>query len=125
MEFLQRVKEWGSDVGSQVDSTLDTVKEKTNETSGQFGLMVQGFDQDTGPMVKNFETIGATIESSLTKKVEGLDNLLKNLPGTVTDSMKEIVENEKEINQSALEKIQENNDRIKEIREKRQRNIVI
>ncbi|HFQ3679274.1 TPA: phage tail tape measure protein [Enterococcus faecium] len=114
----QRVKEWGSDVGSQVDSTLDTVKEKTNETSGQFGLMVQGFDQDTGPMVKNFETIGATIESSLTKKVEGLDNLLKNLPGTVTDSMKEIVENEKEINQSALEKIQENNDRIKEIREK-------
>lgn len=114
----QRVKEWGSDVGSQVDSTLDTVKEKTNETSGQFGLMVQGFDQDTGPMVKNFETIGATIESSLTKKVEGLDNLLKNLPGTVTDSMKEIVENEKEMNQSALEKIQENNDRIKEIREK-------
>ena len=114
----QRVKEWGSDVGSQVDSTLDTVKEKTNETSGQFGLMVQGFDQDTGPMVKNFETIGATIESSLTKKVEGLDNLLKNLPGTVTDSMKEIIENEKEMNQSALEKIQENNDRIKEIREK-------
>lgn len=114
----QRVKEWGSDVGSQVDSTLDTVKEKTNETSGQFSLMVQGFDQDTGPMVKNFETIGATIESSLTKKVEGLDNLLKNLPGTVTDSMKEIVENEKEMNQSALEKIQENNDRIKEIREK-------
>ncbi|MEJ4953339.1 phage tail tape measure protein [Enterococcus faecium] len=114
----QRVKEWGSDVGSQVDSTLDTVKEKTNETSGQFGLMVQGFDQDTGPMVKNFETIGATIESSLTKKVEGLDNLLKNLPGTVTDSMKEIIENEKEMNQSALEKIQGNNDRIKEIREK-------
>lgn len=37
---------------------------------------------------------------------------------TVTDSMKEIVENEKELNQSALEKIQENNDRIKEIREK-------
>ena len=37
---------------------------------------------------------------------------------TVTDSMKEIVEIEKELNQSALEKIQENNDRIKEIREK-------
>lgn len=114
----QRVKEWGSDVGSQVDSTLDTVKEKTNETSGQFGLMTEGFNQNTGPMVKNFETIGATIESSLTKKIEGLDNLIKNLPGSVTDSMKQIVENEKDMNQSALEKIQENNERIKEIREK-------
>lgn len=114
----QRVKQWSVDVGREVDGTLDTVKVKTNEASGQFGLMVQGFNQNTGPMAKNFETIGATIESSLTKKVEGLDNLLKKLPGTVTDSMKEIVENEKEMNQSALEKIQENNDRIKEIREK-------
>lgn len=114
----QRVKEWGSDVGTQVDSTLGVVKEKTLETSGQFGLMTEGFNQNTGPMVKNFETIGATIESSLTKKIEGLDNLIKNLPGSVTDSMKQIVENEKDMNQSALEKIQENNERIKEIREK-------
>ncbi|HGF7174117.1 phage tail tape measure protein [Enterococcus hirae] len=114
----QRVKEWGTDVGTQVDSALETVKEKTMETSGQFGLMTEGFNQDTGPMVKNFETIGETIESSLTKKVEGLDSLIKNLPGTVTDTMKQIVENEKEMNQSALENIQENNERIKEIREK-------
>ena len=114
----QRVKEWGSDIGTQVDSTLGVVKEKTLETSGQFGLMTEGFNQNTGPMVKNFETIGATIESSLTKKIEGLDNLIKNLPGSVTDSMKQIVENEKDMNQSALEKIQENNERIKEIREK-------
>lgn len=117
----QRVKQWGVDVGREVDGTLDTVKVKTNEASGQFGLMVQGFNQNTGPIAKNFETIGATIESSLTKKVEGLDNLLKKLPGTVTDSMKEIVENEKEMNQSALEKIKENNERIKEIREKASR----
>lgn len=113
----QRVKEWGADVGTEVDTTLSTVKKKTEETSGQFNLMAQGFDQNTGPMVKNFETIGVSIESSLTKKVEGLDNLIKNLPGTVTDSMKEIVENEKEMNQSALDKIKENNDRVKEIRE--------
>lgn len=117
----QRVKQWGVDVGEEVDNTLDIVKVKTNEASGQFGLMVQGFNQNTEPMAKNFETIGATIESSLTKKVEGLDNLLKKLPGTVTDSMKEIVENEKEMNQSALEKIKENNERIKEIREKASR----
>lgn len=114
----QRVKEWGADVGTEVDTTLSTVKKKTEETSGQFNLMAQGFDQNTGPMVKNFETIGVSIESSLTKKVEGLDNLIKNLPGTVTDSMKEIVENEKEMNQSALDKIKENNERVKEIREK-------
>ena len=117
----QRVKQWGVDVGKEVDGALDNVKVKTNEASGQFGLMVQGFNQNTGPMAKNFETIGATIESSLTKKVEGLDNLLKKLPGTVTDSMKEIVENEKAMNQSALEKIKENNERIKEIREKASR----
>lgn len=117
----QRVKQWGVDVGKEVDGALDNVKVKTNEASGQFGLMVQGFNQNTGLMAKNFETIGATIESSLTKKVEGLDNLLKKLPGTVTDSMKEIVENEKAMNQSALEKIKENNERIKEIREKASR----
>lgn len=117
----QRVKQWSVDVGKEVDGALDNVKVKTNEASGQFGLMVQGFNQNTGPMAKNFETIGATIESSLTKKVEGLDNLLKKLPGTVTDSMKEIVENEKAMNQSALEKIKENNERIKEIREKASR----
>ena len=117
----QRVKQWGVDVGKEVDGALDNVKVKTNEASGQFGLIVQGFNQNTGLMAKNFETIGATIESSLTKKVEGLDNLLKKLPGTVTDSMKEIVENEKAMNQSALEKIKENNERIKEIREKASR----
>lgn len=114
----QRVKTWGTDVGTEVDNTLTKVKEKTEATSGQFGLMADGLSQNTEPMVNNFVTIGETIESSLTKKVEGLDSLIKNLPGTVTDTMKQIVENEKEMNQSALENIQENNERIKEIREK-------
>lgn len=114
----QRVKTWGTDVGTEVDNTLTKVKEKTEATSGQFGLMADGLNQNTEPMVKNFVTIGETIESSLTKKVEGLDSLIKNLPGTVTDTMKQIVENEKEMNQSALKNIQENNERIKEVREK-------
>ncbi|MGG5359334.1 hypothetical protein IGI57_000278 [Enterococcus sp. DIV0213j] len=114
----QRVNDWGTDVGSKVDETLGTVQEKTAAASGQFSLMAQGLNDDTGPMVTNFQTIGETIENSLNQKIQGLDDLLKNLPSTVSDSMKEIVENEKQENQSALERIKSNNDEIKKIREK-------
>lgn len=115
----QRVKQWGTDVGREVDKTLDGVQDKTKAANGQFGLLKDGFNQsDASKMAENFEAAGQSLEKSLNKKVDGLNQLLKQLPGTATDSMKEIIENEKKINQSAVEEIQTNNKQIQEIRQR-------
>lgn len=115
----QRVKQWGVDVGKEIDSTLDGVQEKTKAANGQFSLLKDGFNQsDASAMASNFEAAGQSLEKSLNKKVEGLNQLLEKLPGTATDSMKEIIENEKSMNQSAIETIQANNKQIQEIRKR-------
>ena len=115
----QRVKQWGTDVGREVDKTLDGVQDKTKAANGQFGLLKDGFNQsDASKMAENFEAAGQSLEKSLNKKVDGLNQLLKQLPGTATDSMKEIIENEKKINQSAVEEIESNNKQIQEIRQR-------
>lgn len=114
----QRVKEWGSDVGSEVSGTLETVKGKTEEASGQFGLLASGVSTNTGEMANNFATIGTTLEDSLTKKIQGLDGLLKALPETVSDTMEQIVTDEKERNERSLAAVEENNAHIKALREK-------
>ncbi|WP_142966103.1 phage tail tape measure protein [Enterococcus faecalis] len=115
----QRVKQWGTDVGREVDKTLDGVQDKTKAANGQFGLLKDGFNQsDASKMAENFEAAGQSLGKSLNKKVDGLNQLLKQLPGTATDSMKEIIENEKKLNQSAVEEIQSNNKQIQEIRQR-------
>ncbi|MEM5085759.1 phage tail tape measure protein, partial [Enterococcus faecalis] len=115
----QRVKQWGTDVGREVDKTLNGVQDKTKAANGQFGLLKDGFNQsDASKMAENFEAAGQSLEKSLNKKVDGLNQLLKQLPGTATDSMKEIIENEKKLNQSAVEEIQSNNKQIQEIRQR-------
>ena len=114
----QRVKEWGTDVGSEVSGTLETVKGKTEEASGQFGLLASGVSTNTGEMASNFATIGTTLEDSLTKKIQGLDGLLKALPETVSDTMEQIVTDEKERNERSLATVEENNAHIKALREK-------
>ena len=115
----QRVKQWGTDVGREVDKTLNGVQDKAKAANGQFGLLKDGFNQsDASKMAENFEAAGQSLEKSLNKKVDGLNQLLKQLPGTATDSMKEIIENEKKLNQSAVEEIQSNNKQIQEIRQR-------
>lgn len=115
----QRVKQWGTDVGREVDKTLNGVQDKTKAANGQFGLLKDGFNQsDASKMAENFEAAGQSLEKSLNKKVDGLNQLLKQLPGTATDSMKKIIENEKKLNQSAVEEIQSNNKQIQEIRQR-------
>ena len=112
----QRVQRWGTDVGAVVDTTLSGIKLKTDEASGQFGLMADGFDANSESMVSNFEKIGQTIEDSLIKKVEGLDKLIKELPDSVNSSVSEMVEDEKAKAESALQTVQDNTSRITEIK---------
>ncbi|WP_342080824.1 phage tail tape measure protein, partial [Enterococcus faecalis] len=79
----QRVKQWGTDVGREVDKTLDGVQDKTKAANGQLGLLKDGFNQsDASKMAENFEAAGQSLEKSLNKKVDGLNQLLKQLPGT-------------------------------------------
>lgn len=112
----QRVKQWGTDVGAETDKVLDKVQTNTDKASGQFGLMEQGFATNSEAMVTNFEKIGQTVEQSLINKIEGLDKLIKELPASVDSATKDMVEKEKEKAEDALKIIQENTDRISEIK---------
>ena len=65
----QRVKQWGTDVGREVDKTLNGVQDKTKAANGQFGLLKDGFNQsDASKMAENFEAAGQSLEKSLNKK---------------------------------------------------------
>lgn len=113
----QRVKRWGSDVGSVTDETLLKIQGNTEKASGQFGIMVQGFETDSGSMVANFEKIGQTIEQSLINKIEGLDKLIKELPNSVDVGLKEMAQEEKKSAEESLKIVQENTARITEIKQ--------
>lgn len=112
----QRVKQWGTDVGAETDKVLDKVQTNTEKASGQFGLMEQGFATNSGSMVTNFEKIGQTVEQSLINKIEGLDKLIKELPASVDSSMKDMLIEHKTDAENALKIVQENTDRISEIK---------
>lgn len=113
----QRVQRWGTDVGEATDKTLVKIQEDTQKASGQFGIMVQGFETDSGSMVANFEKIGQTIEQSLINKIEGLDKLIKELPESVDVGLKDMAQEEKKIAEDSLKIVQENTARITEIRQ--------
>ncbi len=113
-----RVREWGVDVGESTSSTLEIVRDNTEKASSQFTLMSDGFSANTDVMAGNFATIGETIEASLIKKIEGLDKLIKELPVSVDSATREMVEQEKKKTEESLEIIQQNNDRITEIRKR-------
>ncbi|WP_442896400.1 phage tail tape measure protein [Enterococcus sp. BWR-S5] len=112
----ERVKRWGVDVGAVTDETLIKLQTNTQSASGQFGLMADGFTANSDKMVENFTKIGDTIEQSLIKKVEGLDQLIKELPASINSSMVEMIEDEKKEAEKALEIVQQNSERISEIK---------
>ncbi|MBP1040363.1 phage tail tape measure protein [Vagococcus sp. BWB3-3] len=114
----ERTKRWGVDVGGVTDQTLTTIKENTQKATGQFDLLAEGFNGNSEAMASNFAKIGDTIEQSLIKKIEGLDTLIKELPASIDSSLKESIELEKANAESSLEIIQQNNDRIADIRKK-------
>jgi len=113
----QRVERWGTDVGAATDKTLGKIQDDTQKASGQFGIMAQGFEADSGSMVANFEKIGQTIEQSLINKIDGLDKLIKELPASVDIGLKEMLQQEKKNTEDSLKIVQENTARITEIKQ--------
>ncbi|HFD1784020.1 TPA: phage tail tape measure protein, partial [Enterococcus hirae] len=114
----QRVKQWGVDVGREVDGTLDGVQDKLTGANGKFELLKQGFTEaDATSMADNFEKAGKSLETSLTNRISAIDKSLKGLPETVQQAMKEFADSEKETMCKSLSTIQENNEKIKQIRQ--------
>ncbi|GEL67256.1 phage tail tape measure protein [Marinilactibacillus psychrotolerans] len=112
----ERTKQWGTDVGSVVDKNLDNMQRLTNESQGQFNLLAEGFDVNKKDMSNNFVELGETIQSSLTERITKLDELMKNLPETVKESLNELLEEDKKQAEESLAIVEENNKRIEEIR---------
>lgn len=112
----QRVQTWGTDVGAVTHETLSAVKNDTEAVAGQFGMMAEGFEVDSVKMVESVESIGRTIEDSLTRKVEGLTSLLEGLPDTFDAAMRGMLEDEIKMSEEALQTVQKNTQRISEIK---------
>lgn len=116
LESSRRTREWGTDVGAVTHETLSSVKNDTEAAAGQFGMMAQGFETDSVKMVESVESIGRTIEDSLSRKIEGLKGLLDELPEAFDAAMKSMLEGEIEAAENALVTVQENTQRISEIK---------
>lgn len=114
----QRVKTWGTDVGKVTGETLGSIKSDTQEASGQFSLLEQGFSTDTEKIVGNFEKIGATIENELTEQINAFKESLGMLPEEMQDAAEEIVNSGVEKREAALATVEENNQRILDIKKK-------
>ncbi|MGX7367985.1 phage tail tape measure protein [Enterococcus casseliflavus] len=114
----QRVKTWGTDVGKTTGETLGSIRSDTQEASGQFSLLEQGFSTDTGKIVGNFEKIGATIENELTEQINAFKESLGMLPEEMRDAAEEIVNSGVEKREAALATVEENNQRILDIKKK-------
>lgn len=112
----RRVKEWGSDVGVVTAETLGTVQTHTQEASGQFSLMAQGFENDTPKMIENFGKIGATIENDLTRQIDAFRESVELLPEEVKAAGEKIADEAAESREKTLELVKENNERILQIK---------
>lgn len=114
----RRTNEWGYDVGAQLDSTLGAIKSDTQEASGQFSLMESGFSADTDKIVANFERIGSTIQNELTEQIDSFKESLGMLPEEIKGAAEEIVNEGIEKRENALALVEENNQRVLEIKKK-------
>lgn len=112
----QRTKRWGTDVGEATDEALTKVQGYVQNATGQFGLMSEGLDVNSGKMADNFTKIGASIEQNLITKIKGLDELLKQLPESFDATTQELVESEKIKAEAALKTVKQNSDQIMQIR---------
>lgn len=114
----QRTREWGTDVGETVSNTLTDIKDFGTQASGQFSLMSQGLGANTEEMVGKFASMGEVIENSLVERIAKLDELIANLPVTLQATWGAILEEDKRVQEEALEEVQKYNEKVADIRTK-------
>lgn len=118
----QRTKEWGTDVGKATDEALEKVKDYGEGAIGEFGLIEQGLSDNTGAMVGNFEKMGKSIETEMTNRIKTLKELVKGLPKDIQDAADDLTDDEIDKQEEYLKIVQENNDRIMQIKENASKN---
>ncbi|WP_235042995.1 phage tail tape measure protein [Enterococcus faecium] len=118
----QRTKEWGTDVGKATDEALEKVKVYGDGAIGEFGLIEQGLSDNTGAMVGNFEKMGKSIETEMTNRIKTLKELVKGLPKDIQDAADDLTDDEIDKQEEYLKIVQENNDRITQIKENASKN---
>ncbi|MBC9703034.1 MAG: phage tail tape measure protein, partial [Leuconostoc sp.] len=118
----QRVKEWGTDVGKATDGALEKVKGYGDGAIGEFGLIEQGLSDNTGAMAGNFEKMGKSIETEMTNRIKTLKELVKGLPKDIQDAADDLTDDEIDKQEEYLKIVQENNDRITQIKENASKN---
>ncbi|ELB36626.1 phage tail tape measure protein [Enterococcus faecium] len=118
----QRTKEWGTDVGKATDEALEKVKGYGDGAIGEFGLIEQGLSDNTGAMVGNFEKMGKSIETEMTNRIKTLKELVKGLPKDIQDAADDLTDDEIDKQEEYLKIVQENNDRITQIKENASKN---
>lgn len=118
----QRTKEWGTDVGKATDEALEKVKGYGDGAIGEFGLIEQGLSDNTGAMVGNFEKMGKSLETEMTNRIKTLKELVKGLPKDIQDAADDLTDDEIDKQEEYLKIVQENNDRIMQIKENASKN---
>ncbi|HFD1713504.1 TPA: phage tail tape measure protein [Enterococcus faecium] len=118
----QRTKEWGTDVGKATDEALEKVKGYGDGAIGEFGLIEQGLSDNTGAMAGNFEKMGKSIETEMTNRIKTLKELVKGLPKDIQDAADDLTDDEIDKQEEYLKIVQENNDRITQIKENASKN---
>ncbi|WP_051993426.1 hypothetical protein [Listeria floridensis] len=114
----QRTKRWGSDVGEQTDQTLQKVQNLKTQAVGDFELMASGIGGSSDKVVKSFEKIGSSLEKDIKKRIEATTKALKDIPDYAQKPVEDALKKEEEKIQKTLQVIQNNNNKVLEIKAK-------
>ncbi|MGM0210355.1 phage tail tape measure protein [Enterococcus sp. AZ112] len=112
----QRTQRWGTDVGKATDEALTKFQGYSRGASGEFSLLEQGISSNTGSIVNNFSKMGQSIETTLTKKIETLKGIVKELPDDIKEAANELTEDEIANQEKYLAIVKENNAKITQIK---------
>lgn len=113
----EQTRKWGTVVGEETNDVLTDVQGLGSQITGEFGLIAQGFDTDSSIIAGNFTEIGETIENSVIARINALDSIIEGLPETVSRTLSEIHEQEKDQSEKSLKTIEQNNEEIARIRQ--------
>lgn len=116
-EAGERTKRWGTDVGETTDQALTDVQGVVQGAIGQFGLMQQGIEVDSGLMAGSFQKIGESIEEDVNRRLEITENYLSGLPDVLKTSQQEILQAYQDNLNEVLGITQENTQKVQEIQE--------
>lgn len=113
-----RIKIWGTDVGSATHEALTGVQTNAQQAAAEFSLVEQGISGNTDAIVENFAKMGSSIEENMTNRIEKLKGIVNSLPDDVRDAGNKLTEEEIINQEKFLEIVKENNAKISQIRQR-------